>query len=167
MAGAGAGDRPASGPGRPGRSRGGCEEKGPGNKTHAHPYTFLYCGMEAVAESAAMDAADMNSTYVATLKEKLDLHTVEARLLHELRTDWTGVDDKVGLLTVAEGHAFHWLLRDRHKELLVRDWDTPLEGVAYIQADFKQHVTLPVGPTETGDWWYANARSQSMFMMDV
>ena len=63
-----------------------------------------------------------------TLKQKLDLHTVEARILHELRTDWTGVDDKVGLLTVAEGHAFHWLLRDRHKELLVRDWDTPWRG---------------------------------------
>ena len=102
-----------------------------------------------------------------SLKQQLELHTVEARILHELRTDWNGVDDTIGLLPVVEAHAFHWLLRDRHKDLLVSHWDTPLEGVAYIQADFKQHVTLPVGPSERGDWWYANARSQSMFMMDV
>ena len=28
----------------------------------------------------------------------------------------------------------------------------------YFQMDFKEHDTLPVGPEEDGDWWYANSR---------
>ena len=62
------------------------------------------------------------------------------------------------MVAVAEMHACHWLLRDRHKACVLRDWYEPKPAVVYLQADFKQHVTLPVGPQEIGDWCYANAR---------
>ena len=62
------------------------------------------------------------------------------------------------MVDIAKSHAYRWLVRDTHKKLLLDMWDGAPENECCVQMDFKQHVTLPVGPVEEGNWWYAHAR---------
>ena len=36
----------------------------------------------------------------------------------------------------------------------------PQRGVLYLQWDYKQNDTIPVGPAEGGDWYWATSREQ-------
>ena len=94
------------------------------------------------------------------LKLAADLHRVEAEVAHELRSRWSKVRDQtsVGLLPLVQMHSLHFAVRDRSKEVNSEHRRHPADGTIYFQFDFKEHDTLPVGPEESGDFWYANAR---------
>ena len=68
---------------------------------------------------------------------RLKLHEVEARILHNIRTKWAGVEENVGLLQVFEGFSTHWTLRDWYKELVRDRIANPEPETLYLLADFK------------------------------
>ena len=75
-----------------------------------------------------------------------ELHQLEAKVRHEMGTDYSRLSDTVGLLSVVEMHDFHFLVRDHQNEKFLRDFHKPEDGSLYVQLDFKQHDTLPLGP---------------------
>ena len=50
--------------------------------------------------------------------------------------------------------------RDNQRDCYLRDLRTPEPGWLYVHMDFGMSRTLPLGPRETGAYWYANARLQ-------
>ena len=100
------------------------------------------------------------STVKGALKLAGELHSAEAAVAHELRTKWSKVSDQtsIGLLPLLQMHSLHFAIRDRSKDINTEHRLHPADGTIYFQLDFKEHDTLPVGPEETGDFWYANAR---------
>ena len=92
-------------------------------------------------------------------KKLLDIHNAVAKVVHELRTEWSQAKEmKVGLLDVLGMHQWHFTLRDAYQDERDRLEETPEEQTIYYQMDFLEHKTLPLGPDEGGQWWYANAR---------
>ena len=85
----------------------------------------------------------------------LRIRDAENSIKHELRTDWQGIDDKVGLLETVRIHCLHFTLRDKHKQEYRQNFDDPEQDALYFHMDFKEHDKLPVGPKESGDWLYA------------
>ena len=55
-------------------------------------------------------------------------------------------------------YGIHFTLRDTHAAFYRKCWDDPEGETLYVHCDFKQADTLPVGPVETGSWWYAGSR---------
>ena len=51
----------------------------------------------------------------------------------------------------------HWGLRDVYKQALSVAWESPEASTLYLLMDFKEHDKLPVGPAQTGAYFYANA----------
>ena len=49
-------------------------------------------------------------------------------------------------------------VRDTHKQQFGDHWNNPQPKTLYLATDFKEHITLPIGPDEKGDWWYAGSR---------
>ena len=86
------------------------------------------------------------------------LRTEIARILWEIRGDWPKVDMKVGMEEVLQMHQLHFTVRDAYQDMRYAADDTPEDGTLYYQMDFLEHRTLPLGPDEGGEWWYANAR---------
>ena len=84
------------------------------------------------------------------LEKTLQLHNLEAAALHQLNTCWGRIEHSLGLITVAQMHAYHFAARDRCKEVWSSHWDSPEEGTMYVNLDFKEHDTLPRGPSEPG-----------------
>ena len=78
------------------------------------------------------------------------LHKVEAAVLHEFRTQWACIaqEASVGLLPLVQMHCLHFSLCDTQKSQSLRDLRNPAEGHLYFWMDFKEHVSLPVGPEE-------------------
>eukprot|EP00973_Karenia_brevis_P085052 11804186-Karenia_brevis.AAC.1 len=83
-----------------------------------------------------------------TGQQQLDIKAVLDEVLHEINSDWSAIDDKCGMLAVIEMHESHFTLRDVHNKEFQKDWDVPGNNTLYVQADFKQHDTVPVGPDE-------------------
>ena len=81
------------------------------------------------------------------------------RICHELNTEWPGAKGvKVGLLDILSMHQLHFTHRDAYQDVREQAGDAPKPGTIYYQMDFLEHRTLPVGPDEGGEWWYAHAR---------
>ena len=81
------------------------------------------------------------------------------RIHHEIRTAWPKAKElKVGLLDIICMHQTHFTHRDAYQEVRAKSDQEPAEDTMYYQLDFLQHRTLPMGPEEGGEWWYANAR---------
>ena len=59
------------------------------------------------------------------------------------------------MLDVVSMHQLHFTLRDAVKDFFWKCHDEPCEGSFYYQMDFLEHKTLPMGPDESSDWWYA------------
>ena len=95
-----------------------------------------------------------------SLKQLLELHEAEAAIRHELDTKWARSTEQIGVIELVQMFSVHFLLRDRQNEAFLKDWHTPCPDTVHELLDFKQHDTLPVGPSEKGSWWYANARLQ-------
>ena len=87
-------------------------------------------------------------------------HATEAEIATEIRNKWNKLADLecVGLLPLVQMHGLHFAIRDRSKEINTEHRLHPADGTLYFQIDFKEHDSLPVGPEESGDYWYAHAR---------
>lgn len=99
--------------------------------------------------------------------KELELREVVNRIKHEMLTDWLHLRKyketkgmKVGMLDIIRMHELHFTLRDSSQEARKSAEENPEEDELYWQMDFLQHRTLPIGPDEGGDWWYAYARLQ-------
>ena len=90
-----------------------------------------------------------------SMQLRLDLHTLEASILHEMKTDWSAIEYRAGLLQVAEWHAFHWSLVRVCKDEYRVDMDAPKPKTLFVHIDFAESHRLPVGPANSGSWWYA------------
>ena len=55
-------------------------------------------------------------------------------------------------------HHVHFSARDAHLHLQHECVDHPGDGDFNIQIDFGEHDSVPMGPEERGDWWYAHSR---------
>ena len=97
----------------------------------------------------------------------LDLRAQEAAIVNELRTNFSGVESQIGMLGLARIHGFHWLVRDNHQARVLDNWRASADTTLYVQCDYKECATLPVGPSGTGEWWYANARNPAHVCIDV
>ena len=53
---------------------------------------------------------------------------------------------------------FHFSLKKRVRDAFQEQLDNPREGFTYVVMDFQELGTLPIGPNEVGDLWYANNR---------
>ena len=53
---------------------------------------------------------------------------------------------------------FHFSLKKRVRDAFQAQLDNPREGFTYVVMDFQELGTLPIGPNEVGDLWYANNR---------
>ena len=81
------------------------------------------------------------------------------RITHEIRTAWLmACGSGSGLLDILKMHQLHFTYRDSFQDLREACADKPGESTLYYHMDFLQHRTLPIGPEEGGEWWYANAR---------
>ena len=103
------------------------------------------------------------------VKLALELHRVEAKIANELHNKWSKIAGQadVGLLPLVQMHGLHFALRDAQKAQSKKDLNTPSDGHLYFWMDFKEHVTLPVGPEEDGDWWYPVVIVCLVFLVDV
>jgi len=86
------------------------------------------------------------------------LHELEASICNELRTNWAGIVDKIGLIDCLRMYGLHFTIRDAHNNAHRQHWDSPPDDTICFHIDFKEADTLPIGPAEGGSWWYANAR---------
>ena len=85
-----------------------------------------------------------------SLQLRLDVHTLEASILHEMQTDWSSIEYQAGLLQVAEWHAFHWTLVRACKEDYHADMDAPKPKTLFFHIDFAESHRLPVGLVSGG-----------------
>jgi hypothetical protein len=91
-------------------------------------------------------------------KKHSDIRKAESAVLHQLRTSWGGLEDeKCGLIEVLQAFELHFTHRDCAKHFHKQSWDEPEADTLFFHADFKEHVKLPAGPTETGSFWYAGS----------
>ena len=82
-----------------------------------------------------------------SLDTLLQLHTTEAKVRHELDTAYSRMPERVGLREVVAMHSFHFLVRDHQNEMFLEDFHNPDPNSLYMALDFKQHDTLPLGPS--------------------
>ena len=72
----------------------------------------------------------------------------------DLNVNWSGVSGaKFSLIQTLQRLPFHFSHRDAAKHSFHDAWHTPAPVL-----DFAQHQTLPVGPTEEGNYGYARSR---------
>ena len=83
-----------------------------------------------------------------TYKDKALLFEAEAAARHQLDTKWARIDEEIGMLEVSSMYDFHFLIRGQQKPSPLDAWHQPAAGVRHVLLDYKQHVTLPVGPSE-------------------
>ena len=81
----------------------------------------------------------------ANCPAKIDAATV---LLH-MKEKWEKI------ITVFD---FHFALKEQVRDAFQRQLNAPPEGFTGVVMDFQELGTLPVGPDEVGDLWYANNR---------
>jgi len=81
------------------------------------------------------------------------LHAVESRLIHELKTNWPPIKEKVGLVDVCRSFDLHFTQRDECKDAYTTHWDNPEPDTLYVHCDYKEHDQLPVGPREIGEFF--------------
>ena len=81
----------------------------------------------------------------ANCPAKIDAASV---LLHMVET-WEKI------ITVFD---FHFALKEQVRDAFQRQLNAPPEGFTGVVMDFQELGTLPVGPDEVGDLWYANNR---------
>ena len=94
-----------------------------------------------------------------TVKTARALEREVDRIQHEINRDWPKAKGaKVGLLDVICMHQAHFTHRDSYQDVRQKCDEEPEADTLYYQMDFLQHRTLPIGPEEGGEWWYANAR---------
>jgi len=77
------------------------------------------------------------------------LEATEARAIKE-------VEESMLPLVTEWGH--HFTLRDDIQGVLQAQYRAPEKGTLYLIYDHKELLTLPIGPAEVGEQWYANAR---------
>ena len=53
---------------------------------------------------------------------------------------------------------FHFALKKQVRDAFQAQLDNPSRGFTYVVMDFQELGTLPIGPDEVGDLWYANNR---------
>ena len=82
-----------------------------------------------------------------SLETLLALHTTEAQVRHELDTAYSRMPERVGLVETVAMHSFHFLVRDHQNETFLEDFHNPEPNSLYMMLDFKQHDTLPLGPS--------------------
>ena len=78
------------------------------------------------------------------------VHEAEAPIKNELKSNWSALADRVGVLELCELFSAHWAIRDKYKEAFDEAWSQPKENTLYLLCDFKEHDKLPVGPVCTG-----------------
>ena len=107
--------------------------------------------------------------YLRTLKEVTPATPQTSRVrakLHELTTEvlwrytdsWEEPNKDQGLNGVVQGFDMHFAQRDTWKLYHRQAWEEPKRGELYIQLDFAEHHSLPIGPTVPGSAWYAKRR---------
>ena len=74
------------------------------------------------------------------------LHELEAAIRHELDSRYSRLAEPVGVLDLAAMHAYHCTVRGAQNSAFLADWHSPGDGTLYVQLDYKQHDTLPLGP---------------------
>jgi hypothetical protein len=77
---------------------------------------------------------------------------------YEILQNWKKMDTKIGMLEVVQIYQLHFTLRDTVQELYEKACDDPSESTLYWHMDYLEHKSVPIGPDEAGNWWYANAR---------
>ena len=90
------------------------------------------------------------SDQMRSVRWRLDLRDAEIKSMEAL----TPIERALA------GFEHHWhSLRRQHdaSEKLIAD---PPPGMLYVCFDFKENDTIPKGPAEGGDWYWANAREQ-------
>ncbi len=55
-------------------------------------------------------------------------------------------------------HQLHFTLRDDTGALYWNVFESPDERCLNYHADYLAHKSVPMGPDESSDWWYGNAR---------
>ena len=67
---------------------------------------------------------------------------------------------KAGLVDTVRWCYTHFGARDHQNAASMEDQDNPKPHRINFRMDFKQSMNLPVGPNESGCWWYAGIRLQ-------
>ena len=99
-----------------------------------------------VALREYVDTGPQRRTETMSLHDIWEIHKTEAEIRHELDSKWSKLGTGLGALELAQVHAYHFTVRDRQNERYHSDWWDPAPDHLYLQVDFKEHDTLPVGP---------------------
>ena len=59
---------------------------------------------------------------------------------------------------VVEVFDVHFALKQQVHDAFQEQLDKPSPGFTYVVMDFQELGTLPIGPNEVGDLWYAHPR---------
>ena len=86
------------------------------------------------------------------------LRKSETDALCKLRVNWDRFEQRVGVLQVVEKYSWHFTCRDVQLNGLRQELLNPTAHQRNILLDFAQAPTLPIGPKQASQWWYANAR---------
>ena len=85
-----------------------------------------------------------------TLKQRLDLHELEAQVCH--RMSWE--------LQVAESYRWHKLIAHRQKQTFEKHLQELKPNQILLWSDYKQNLTIPMAHTQTGDMFYGTSRME-------
>lgn len=118
---------------------------------------------QVVATHAYVSAFKAHLTFRANARRRkellgtrVSLYELETAIKHQLNTEFSACEAKVGLLELMSLFEGHFGLRDAWKAHRQACWDQPRAGSLNIMIDFAEHHTLPFGPAQTGKCFYAN-----------
>jgi hypothetical protein len=92
------------------------------------------------------------------ISRQVALHSRVAKLQHCLGGDAFDGLCPGGLIAAHHGHEWHFSCRDRQGDAHREMYRNPREGEVHIQIDFSENLTLPVGPSESQEWFFAGSR---------